>query len=250
VTARWPLIWLALAGLAREPALYADLSPPKVGITYGYAGADLLVYGAVQQHDGAEPDAPPRIIVIARGPDKPITVRQKARVAGIWVNAASERFLTAPSFVSVATTDPVSDLVDERTAAIWELSLPQLQFSPYGGEDPARTAEFVRGLIDLRRREGLYRERPGSVTVTDNILYRAEIFIPPAAPVGDYAITVLLIREGKVVATAARGLTVEKTGFEARISRFASDQALLYGLATVALAVMAGLLGSLAARRH
>jgi len=235
---------------APGPRLYADLSAPKIEISYGYAGARLLVYGAVQYPGGKLPGESPKIAIVARGPDQQVTVRRKERVAGVWVNTLSEQFATAPSFYAIATTAPLTDLVDARTAAVWELGLGFIQYSPFGSDDPAAAGIFQRGLIDLRRSQGLYREDIGAVRVTDDIIYRADLFVPPSAPVGDYDVTVYLIRDGKVVSTIARKLSVEKTGFEARVSDFAERDALLYGLATVALAAAAGWIASLIVGRR
>ena len=65
------------------------------------------------------------------------------------------------------------DLVDERTAAIYELGLHNLQLSPGGGALPEKERRFEAGLLDLRRRHGLYSENPHGVEITDGVLYRA-----------------------------------------------------------------------------
>lgn len=244
------LLAAALLAAAPAPKLYADLSSPKVEITYGYSGAELLVYGAVQYPAGRLLGEAPRIAIVARGPDQSVIVREKARVAGVWVNARAQRFATAPSFFSISTSAAMDELVDERTAAVWELGLPFIQFSPFGGDDPLEAASFQRGLIDLRQRAGLYHENLGGVNLTENILYRARLFVPPEAPVGEYSVTVHLIRDGEVIATVSRPFTVVKTGFEARISRLAERNSLAYGAATVMLAVLTGWLASLIVGRR
>lgn len=245
-----PLI-AAIALTAAAPAgprLIADLSQPRVDINYGFQGAELLVYGAIQYPRGRVPDEEPRLAVVARGPSQSIRVRQKQRVAGIWLNTRARDFATAPSYVAVATSRPIDELIDSRAAAIWEIGLESLALSPESGDDPARNRVFREGLIDLRRRAGLYREDANGVLVTENILYRARLVIPAAAPVGRYEVLVHLIRDGAVVATATRPLVVRQTGFEARISRYARDNSLPYGLAAVALALAAGWAASLIGR--
>ena len=67
------------------------------------------------------------VVVTLEGPRDWTTVRRKERVAGIWMNADSNRFRSAPGYYAVASSKPVRDLVDERTAAIYELGLQDLQ---------------------------------------------------------------------------------------------------------------------------
>ncbi len=229
---------LLAAAAAPAPRLFAALSQPSVDISYGFDGAELLVYGAVQYPRGTIPAEEPRIAVVARGPDRAITVREKARRMGIWINAASTRFGTAPSYVAVATSRPIDELLDPRTAALWEIGLGNLALSPE--HDSAEAVTFARGLLDLRRRAGLYRQDQHGVLVTENILYRATLVIPPAAPVGRYSVAVHLIEEGQVVATITRTLDVRKTGFEAGVSRFAATNSFFYGLMAVLMAVGTG----------
>jgi uncharacterized protein (TIGR02186 family) len=253
---RVALALLLLAGLVTPvmaqraaPTLLADLSEPEVRISYSFEGAELLVYGAIQYPPGREPAGDPRIAVVARGPLQEVVVRRKARVGGIWLNTASARFNTAPAYMAVATSRPVRELVDARTADLWELGLDNVQLSPEATDDPAEVRAFAQGLLDVRRRAGLFREDPRGVTISANVLYRARLDIPPVAPVGEYEVLVHLIEDGRVVATAPGRFEVRKVGFEARISRWAQRNAVAYGLAAVALAGFAGWAASLIGRR-
>src|SRR5690606_41322562 len=58
-----------------------------------------------------------------KGPVRPIVLREKRRVAGMWVNANSIRLRTSPGFYAIGSSRPIEQLVDERTAAIFELGL-------------------------------------------------------------------------------------------------------------------------------
>jgi uncharacterized protein (TIGR02186 family) len=145
---------------ADKPVLVPDISARNVQIRYSFTGAQLLLFGAVVYPGGRAPEHPADIAVVLRGPVQPILVREKQKIAGIWMNADSNRFRSAPSFYSVASSKPIPDLVDERTAAIYELGLHNLQLSPGGGALPEKERRFEAGLLDLRRRNGLYSETP------------------------------------------------------------------------------------------
>ncbi len=232
--------------VAAEPRLITDISQSRIDISYRFAGAELLIFGAVQYPGGVAPTAPPGIAVILRGPADPLTVRKKERIAGIWINTQALRFESAPGFYAVATTAPIRDLLDERNAAIYEIGLKHLQLSPATAADPETTRRFQDGLVALRTSKKLFVEQPYGVTVTDKVLYRARIPIPSAVPVGNYRAEIYLIADGEVRARSTAPIIIDKTGFEREIYLFAQNYALLYGLCAVAIALTLGwLAGSL-----
>lgn len=251
----WRAGLIAVAILAAAPAtatapvrLITDLSQNRIDIIYTFKGTELLVFGAIQYPRGSIPDERPGLAIVVRGPAQQITLRKKARVAGIWINTQSVRFETAPGFYAVATSAPIKRLVDERNAAIWEIGVDYLQLSPSTGGG-RQVDEFQRGLIDLRRRAGLYSEQEGKIGITQNILYQARITIPAAVPVGSYSAEIYLIRGGRVIARSATPIVIDKSGFERWIYVAAQTHGLAYGLAAVVLALLAGWAAGLIVRR-
>ncbi|MEO6247723.1 MAG: TIGR02186 family protein [Sphingomicrobium sp.] len=225
---------------AAKPQLVPDVSAREVQIRYSFTGAQLLLFGAILYPDGKIPDRPADIVIVLRGPDQPILIREKQKIAGIWMNADQSRFRSAPSFYSVASSRPVRDLVDDRTASIYELGLPHLQLSPGGGTLPDKVRRFEAGLLDLRRREGLYAEDPHGVELTGGVLYRAAITIPSQVPVGTYTAETFLIEHGRVLAAATRDIHIGKSGFERYVALVARRHAFAYGLLAVLLSLALG----------
>ena len=247
------LLLLAVAPLLvaqAKPVLVPDISARRVDIRYTFTGAQLLLFGAIVYPGGRPPDRPAEIAVVLRGPVEPILVRQKQKIAGVWMNADSNRFRSAPSFYAVASSRRISDLVDDRTAAIYELGLNNLQLSPGGGALPEKERRFEAGLLDLRRRQGLYSENARGVEITDRVLYRATITIPSQVPVGTYTAETFLIDDGKVLAAATRDIEIDKSGFELFVAQAARRQAFLYGFASVLLSLALGWAAAWAFRRR
>lgn len=247
------LVLLGLAPLLMaqaKPVLVPDISARRVEIRYTFTGAQLLLFGAILYPGGRIPSRPADIVVVLRGPVEPILVREKQKIAGIWMNADANRFRSAPSFYAVASSRPISELVDERTAAIYELGLQNLQLSPGGGALPEKERRFEAGLLDLRRREGLYSENPRGVEITDNVLYRATIAIPSQVPVGTYTAETFLIDRGRVLAVATRDIEIDKSGFERFVALAARRHSFLYGLTSVALSLALGWAAAAAFRRR
>jgi len=240
---RASLLLLALAPLliaADKPVLVPDISARKVEIRYSFTGAQLLLFGAIVFPGGRPPNHPSDIVVVLRGPVQPILVREKQRILHIWMNADSNRFRSAPSFYSVASSRPISDLVDERTAAIYEMGLHNLQLSPGGGALPEKERRFEAGLLDLRRRHGLYAENARGVEISGGVLYRATIAIPSQVPVGTYTAETFLIDRGKVIAAATRDIQIDKSGFERFVALAARRHEGLYGIAAVLMSLGMG----------
>ena len=233
-----------------EPQLVPDVSARSIEIRYTFAGAQLLLFGAILYPGGKVPQRPADIVVVLKGPVEPIVVREKQKIAGIWMNADKNRFRSAPSYYAVASSRPVRELVDERTAAIFELGLQDLQLSPGGGALPEKERRFEAGLLDLRKRQGLYVEHPGGVEISDGVLYRARIAIPSQVPVGTYTAETFLIDRGKVIAAATRDVEVGKAGFERFVALAARQHGFLYGLASVVLSLGLGLAAAMAFRRR
>lgn len=233
-----------------KPKLVPDVSQNEIQIRYSFTGAELLLFGAILYPGGQVPDERADIAVVVRGPVEPIVVREKQKVGGlIWMNVESARFRSAPAFYAVASSRPLSQLVDERTAAIYELGLQNLQLSPGTGAAPEEQRRFEAGLIQLRQSAQLFIEDPDGVEITDRVLYRARINIPARVPVGTYTAETFLIQQGRVVAGAPREIRIEKLGFERFVSVAAERWSFAYGLVAVAVSLALGWAGSAVFRR-
>ena len=230
---------LAVVG-ADKPTLVPDVSSRQVEIRYTFAGAELLLFGAIIYPSGRVPKDRPDIVIVVKGPAEPIIVREKQRIAGIWMNADSSRFRSAPSFYAVASSSPISKLVDDRTAAIYELGVHNLQLSPGTSALPDRARRFEAGLLDLRQRQGLYSQADHGVEITDGVLYRATIHVPSQVPVGTYTAETFLVSDGRVLAAATRDIEIGKSGFERFIAVAARRYSALYGLFSVLLSLALG----------
>lgn len=232
-----------------KPKLVPDVSQRQIEIRYSFTGAELLLFGAILYPGGRIPTEKADIAVVVKGPVQRIVVREKQKVAGIWMNVESTRFRSVPSFYAVASSRPLHTLIDERTSAIYELGLDNLQLSPGSGSTTEVQRRFEQGFLDLRRREGLYVEDPDGVEISEGVLYRARVNIPARVPVGKYTAETFLIQNGRVVAGEAREIVIQKFGFERFVAMAADRWSLPYGLIAVAVSVLLGWAGSFVFRR-
>jgi uncharacterized protein (TIGR02186 family) len=223
-----------------KPRLVPDVSQDKIEIRYSFTGAELLLFGAILYPGGRAPAADAEVAVVVKGPVQPLVVREKQKVAGIWMNVEAARFRSAPGFYAVASSKPLAKLVDERTAAIYELGLQNLQLSPGSGAAPEVQRRFETGLVELMQRQRLYVEDSKGVEITEGVLYRGRVSIPAQVPVGDYTAETFLIQNGRVIAGAVREIHIEKLGFERFVADSAERWSLAYGLVAVALSLLLG----------
>jgi len=101
-------------------------------------------------------------------------------------------------------------------------------------------AAFEAGLLDLRKRHGLYAENPEGVEISGGVLYRATITIPSQVPVGTYTAETFLVDRGRVLAAATKDIEINKSGFERYVALAARRHEGLYGLAAVLLSLGLG----------
>ncbi len=223
-----------------EPVLVAGVAKSKIEIQYSFSGEQLLLYGAIIYPGGKTPDKQADIVVVLRGPAKPIILREKRRVAGVWINAESVRFGSAPGYYAVGSSRPISELVDERTAAIYELGLRNLQLSPADFGSNTALQRFENGLIQLNQKRALFVEDPKAVEINRGVLYSARLDIPARVPVGRYVAETFLVSNGKILAAASRDIDIRKSGFERFVARAAERHGFFYGLAAVLISLAFG----------
>jgi uncharacterized protein (TIGR02186 family) len=226
-----------------------DVSQRRVDIIYNFTGAELLLFGAILYPGGRVPKRDAEIAIVIKGPAEPVILREKQKIAGMWINAESARFRSVPSFYAVPASRPLAQLVDRRTAAVYELGVDNIQLSPASGAVPEEQRRMERGLVDLKRRAGLYVEEQDAVEITEGVLYRARIHLPARVPVGTYTAETFLLRGGRVVAGASRDIAVATTGFERFVALAAQNYGFAYGLVAVLVSLLLGWLGAIAFRR-
>ncbi|WP_421854251.1 TIGR02186 family protein [Novosphingobium sp.] len=234
------LLALFLCLGARNPILVPEISQHEIQVRQGFTGADLLLFGAILTPEGARAAGDYDIVVLLEGPARSIVVREKRKVAGIWVNAESTEFRSAPGFYALASSRPVTALVDDKTAAIYEMGLKWLQLSPVGVIDPIEQKRFSDGLVDLMRRQGLYQENEGAVKISGQVLYQARISLPSSVLTGTYTAETFAVRDGRVVASAISRVTVRKEGFERLVAYNAERNGFFYGLFAVIVSISMG----------
>lgn len=247
------LLPLAAAGQAHAQTpesvvaenIQIGLSTDRVSITTDFSGADLTIFGAL---DNADPFVSRQgrydVIVVLEGPARPVVVRKKTRVLGMWINTESETFVNVPTSYSLATTRAWQDITYPENYRQMALGAENVTVTPLDRSgDKTTIDEFTAALRDRKRATGLYSERIGGVQFLSQSLFRASLHLAPNVPVGTHRARAFLFKNGVFVRENSAQLAIIKAGFEQRIHRASQNHGFLYGLVAVALAFVTGWLG-------
>jgi uncharacterized protein (TIGR02186 family) len=233
---------LFAAAPLRAAPIVVDLSEHLVAITAGFAGAEVLLFGAV--------DEPGDVVVIVRGPTRPLIMYRKSRLFGIWVNADHMTFEDVPAYYAIASTRPLEDIAAPTVLARNEMGVENLRLElPRAKASPNVAQEWRDALIRNQQRVRLYPAEVGRVGFLGNRLFRTRLTLPANVPTGAYEAKVYFLREGQIVSAQTTPLFVNKIGMEAEIFDFAYEQSALYGIIAILVALMAGWLAHVAFRR-
>ena len=228
---------------AQEAPLVVDLSNRNIEVSTGFTGADLLVFGATEAAIGPGGD---EILVVVRGPTRPVVVRRKVRALGIvWVNGPAARFDGVPGFYAIAGTRPAWQLLPEGERQNNGLGLDALPLNSTGARNP----QFRAALLALERESGVWLEDAATVEIGANRLFHVRVPLPAAVPTGDYRVEVLLVRSRRIHARQEMEFRVDRVGIADRVATVAHAEPLVYGVVCVLLAAFAGWFGSVLFRR-
>jgi uncharacterized protein (TIGR02186 family) len=240
---------LLMALPVRAEEIVSGLSQSRVSIDARFDGTSILIYGAAMREE--KPPAWPllQVIITVAGPEVPIVVRQKERVAGIWVNRGAVAVDGAPSFYSVMTTGPLEDILSIEEDETYNVSIPREIGAARLGSDAGSAPEYLAALQRIRASQGVYTLEPDTVLLLQQSLFRTEVGLPSNLTEGDYKVRIFLTRGGAVVDLQESIITVRKAGLERLLFRMAQDQPLLYGVMSLLMAALAGWAASEAFRR-
>lgn len=232
-------------------SIQIGLSTNRVAITADFDGADLTIFGSL---DNIDPTLARYgrydIIVVLEGPARNVVVRRKDRVLGMWINTESETFVNVPVSYSVATTRMPQDITDAESYRRLSLGIDDVHITPLDREgNPATIEEFRRGLRDRKKAGGLFSMRIGGVEFLSQSLFRAALPLSPSVPVGTHRARAFLFKNGVFIRESSAQLAIVKSGFEETIHRFSVNHGPSYGILAVLLAVLTGWIGRIVFRK-
>lgn len=239
------MLRLALAFIVFTIPAFAEevvlgLSKDEVAITTSFDGSEILIFGAVKRDEPIPEGDPLGVIIAISGPSEAVTVRRKEKRFGIWVNVDSVEVDHAPSFYAVATSGPLDEVLHDLEDVRFQISIPRAIRSVGAPENVENPTAFADAIIRIRESTNAYQLLENEIKVVDQTLFQTSIQLPAALTTGDYATRIFLTREGKVVSSYETSIVVRKVGLERWLYTLSRENAFLYGLMSLAIAIAAG----------
>lgn len=237
------IMWIGIATptKAEEFPFIVDFLPKRIAVDSGFSGTKIMVFGMKT--------VPGEIIVSIRGPERPIVVRQKKRVAGLWVNRDSVAFADVPQFYALASSKPLQNIIKSDQQNNYQIGAEQLVLNPIWIQTSDEVNKFREALRRSRTKLQLYSPLTSQVVVLRDSLFRVTFDLPANIPTGDYVLEALLLNDFHIINRLEKHILVEKSGMAANISEYAKHNGALYGIIAVLAALVAGWLGGVTFRK-
>lgn len=211
------------AAHAAKKVVAANLTDNFVGVSEGFDGAKLTVFGVLKNKSDA--------VVVIEGPQASAQVRAKSKQMGIWVNGDPEILDSVPSFYAVVSSKPIDQIVDAKTALEYGLDVDHLAIAqtPVG-----------EGFVNVKKAQNLFQYQAGGVKILESNLFRADIFLPPSVPIGAFRAHIYEFSSGTLSAMREETFNVAQIGMNATINKMARTKPALYALMALVLALGIG----------
>ncbi|HUB32888.1 MAG TPA: TIGR02186 family protein [Bryobacteraceae bacterium] len=229
--------------MARAGTVPAELvcrvTPGVIQAGAFYDGAEVKVEGVAAPRS--------KVIVTVSGSDREERFNRQARFGPIWLNAGKVRISGAPSlFLRFSAGAPASLLTGEcaRSHYLDERSLTaRIRLDPPFA-DRRTDARLRADCVALKKSQEVYRFDDGGVVMgeprPDGVPYHAIFRWPKRAPPATYEVRVYEVVDGTITRETSVPLAVVRAGFPAWLARMAENNAPLYGIIAVLIAVLAG----------
>jgi hypothetical protein len=225
-----------MAGSAHASSPEFTVVPNHVDISETFKGASLLIEAAIPK------DAQAVVEITGAAHDEHLL--KKGRRGGLWMSVGEVRVKGAPLVYLLMTTG--GDLLsDGSNIANWgyEAIRKHLQFSGTVGQ--GHDENLFREFVKLKESNGLYGIFPDSLKITpasgDLSKLVGRMTLPGNIAAGTYQVTLSLIGPEKKITRRSTELIIDIKGLPALLDSLAHHHAVVYGLVSVIIALVTGL---------
>jgi len=242
-------LWLGLAALllvavwagAAGAEMVTDRTHQQVLVDVRFSGKRIYFFGTL-------PD-PEAELVVKLVPTKPLPIKlmRKGKVVLFWMGIKQFEIHNLPFLYKIHSTRPLEEILTPELARKYRLGYQSLKDDMRlkllkGTPSPDDRDVMFEGFIKLKEKQNLYRIAENSIRVTKGRLFEHAFTFPDKAKEGTYLVETYAIKDGKVIDMSRDEVEVRKVGLTAWLYHTAQNNAVLYGIMAVVIALGAGLL--------
>lgn len=229
---------ILFSNVQARAALTTEVTPQNVPVNLFYHGAKLTIKGESDTNDDL-------IIKISSLPVD-THMKFKGKAAGLfWMKMGDISFEHIPAVYLLATSRNTDNLLQKGERIKEGIGFESIKAKAkveFSTPDMDRD-QWIEEFVKFKKAEKLYRIQDGTITRTNGTggnEYQLDIDWPYQAGPGTYNIEVLAVRDGKVVDRTETSLKVARSGIVAKLSNLAFNQAAVYGIIAIVVAMAAG----------
>jgi uncharacterized protein (TIGR02186 family) len=215
--------------------LISGISTNEINIDTKFKGAQILLFGA--KGDAGN------IVITVRGPKKNFLVTKKQKILAVWYNGTRINFENSYSFFSIFSTFNNGEIQEDIMSDL-ELGKDFLEFSTSDKINNKNNNDFKAQLIEKMEKNNLYNNNVSKVEFLDETLFKVMLNFPKNIVRGIYTVELYLIKENTLISFQSIPIYVNQIGISAKISDFAIQQDMIYGIIAVMLALIVGWLAN------
>lgn len=228
---------LSYTGVA-SAQLTAKANHDDIKIDFFYDGSEVSVRG--------ESDPGVDLVVKLTSPEGHQALKKKGKMAGVlWMNVGDLKCEKTPNLYFIQTTRKPEEILSPAEMDKYVIGYPALEkhveLTPV--KDEADKADWFGQFVKFKENSNLYFTTYGGFKLSENNgrqKYYMKFKWPYQAPPGDYLVTVLAVKDKKVVEQATSKVLVEQVGAVKSLSEMSKNHGAFYGILAIVSALGAG----------
>lgn len=223
--------------VAKANALSCQVAPDNISINLMYNGAELAITGVSDPADD--------LLVKISSATGDVHLKYKGKASGlVWMKMGGMEFKNVPNVYMLFTTGQVNNLLDENSRAANVIGYDAIQAgSSMERSDGVEVEEkWFDEFLKFKKAEKLYNVQEETIVRKEGGAGEFSLAVdwPFQAPPATYTVEVFAVRDGQIVDRASAPITVAQTGIVKQLSGLAFNNAAVYGVLAVIIAMVAG----------
>ena len=202
--------------LLPQTRLVLTISSHRIQKNLDFRGLQLTIFGVITQHSLSDRSSQKLLtydaVATVRGPLEPVSIGIQAPNSNDkqWIEVGE-----IPAAYTILSNKELAEITSEQDRERFRLEVERLSFPALTANQalaPAMRDTISRSIIRRQRAFRQYIEIPNGITFLTPLLFRAELPISPAASVGNYDVSVLILSKSEIVTNATATFEVVRFG--------------------------------------